>query len=101
MPRSQLGVLADALSVFEARRALCESIIAWEESAHDGALEAELEVTAAHLRAHAAASCHTLRMRSEHHTRVLPCPPVQRKLGMRLRDRCGVAGTATADRRAC
>ena len=51
MPRSQLGVLADALSVFEARRALCESIIAWEESAHDGALEAALEVTAAHLRA--------------------------------------------------
>jgi hypothetical protein len=53
VPRSQLEVLADALSAFEASRALCESMSAWEESAHDGALEAELEVTVAQLRAHA------------------------------------------------
>jgi hypothetical protein len=78
VPRSQLDVLADALNVFEARRTVCESISAWEDSAHDGALEAELEVTAAHLRArmHAAASSHTLRMRSKPHMRVLPCPLV-------------------------
>ena len=32
MPRSQLDGLADALGVFEARRALWESIGAWEDS---------------------------------------------------------------------
>ena len=31
MPHSPLDVLADALSVFEARRALWESIGAWED----------------------------------------------------------------------
>jgi hypothetical protein len=50
VPHSQLGVLTDALSAFEARRALCESISAWEEPALHRALEAELEVTTAHLR---------------------------------------------------
>jgi hypothetical protein len=74
-------MLADALSVFEALRALCESISELEEPAHDGALEAELEVTAAHRRTHA----RTLPPRATRSACALnltcackPCPPVQR-----------------------
>ncbi len=96
MPRTQLDVLADALSVFEARRALCESISAWQELAHDGALEAELEVTAAHLRA--LARCDTLRMRSD--MRVRPSKKARHAPVTSAPRRC-VAGNATADRGAC